>query len=976
MEELQTPVANDEKQTQQDLSDLNWSEIDVLDELVRDLDESMQQSAVHFAAQSLKPIGEAYGGMVERLKQELRTYLSELQSSENSQVVEKALLTAQHVETIISRFEEREIERLTEGMKAGLEEWDAAIDEYINKLPRSVERPLSEADLKKRPDDEKSLRRAKARLRFINVIRTQRKMKVPFQEVVIQFRDIRFKTSLHKTLGHFSMVHFELLSAWRTEMGRLLKSLATALERADSESRAEILENRVADFDEKAEELGQRAEAITTKMEKRLQRGMRRMTQESLDFSVRLDVKKAIKRQQKKLNPEALNLLNNRLNSFPDTWKHNQQAFHRQLLADLWLDKVALKLFKLSQGLQATVKERFIDPLQSNLENVNGGIEKVHEKVSESKVPAELPEIVLNEHLFLSHTALVNKLETGTEDAELSLPKEFELLRGEIKLTEVTFTRNLPQIKVTLGRVADYLIKTNFTEIHRAELIRVSTELSKLNSKVLNNTNLIAYAIEMAIEEQRTDDLREVIDKAKKENAEAFKNLTSISNRFIEQLTDAQNNTLSVLDIRALTSRADQLKQYVSKESRVNPLQAWFKKRRTSVKNFMHRLSRFVVRRRHEVVVAEFHKKNAALINDGERIYNFISGLRVDPEMDARLPYYYKQLFSGKHLSTAAGLRIRKNEMTLARKAVDRMKNGAGGALAIVGDALTGKTFMADYIATQVIQGKIVRVVPPQGGSHKREDLYRAIAVACGKAGTNARSVLAGLDPGTVLIFNDVEQWWLKHPDGTEALAAMGELIERYGRRHHFIITSNSYSFRLMLSVSGLNNWLVSSVIIQPATQQEMREIIWTRHETGGLVLESMGKKVEQMSGRAWDRLMNRFYRRSGGNVGLALRFWLQSIKEVDGSVIHIEDPGEISFPDIDNNNWKVLIYQLFLHRSLSLSRIQLMFADESPQWLRQHLAALKRTGLIEETGLEVFALNDLCRPYIEKWFNELRLIS
>lgn len=976
MEELQNSVPKGKEQTVEELSDLNWTDIAVLDDLVRNLDESMQQSAVHFTSKSLKPISEAYKGMVERLRQELRSYLSELQSKGKSQVVEQALLTAHHIEAIISKFEEREIEHLARGIKEGIEEWDKSIADHINDLPKYVDRPLTKSELQNQPGDEKLLRRAKTRLRLINIVRKQRKMKVPFQEVVVQFREIRFKTSLHKTLGHLSMEHFEMLTAWRGEMGRLLKSLATALERADNETRAQILENRVADFDSKAEVLVKRAEGVSAKVERRLRQGLRRMTQESLDFSARLDVKKALKRQQKKLNPEALKLLNSRLNTFPETWKHNQRAFHRQLLADLWLDKVALKLFKLSQGLQKKVKDRFVDPLRSNLEKVNSGIEKVLEKVSDSKIPGELPEITLNEHLFLSHTALVNKLETGTDDAELSLPKEFELLRGEIKLTEVTFTRNLPQIKVTLGRVADYLIKTNFTEVHRSELIRVSTELAKLNSKILNSTNLIAYAIEMAIEEQRTDDLREVLDKAKKENEEALNNLTSISNRFIEQLTDAQNNTLSVLDIRALTSRADQLKQYVSKESRINPLQSWFMKRKLAWKSFFRRLSRFVVRRRHEVVVAEFHKKNAALINDGERIYNFISGLRLDPEMDVRLPYYYKQLFSGKHLSTAAGLRIRKNEMTLARKAVDRMKNGAGGALAIVGDALTGKTFMADYIATQVIKAKIVRIVPPQGGSHKKEDLYRAIAVACARAGTNARSVLAGLDPGTVLIFNDVEQWWLKHPKGTEALNALGELIERFGRRHYFIITSNSYSFRLILSVSGLNNWLVSSVIIQPATQQEMREIIWTRHETGGLVLESMGKKVEQMSGRAWDRLMNRFYRRSGGNVGLALRFWLQSIKEVDGSVIRIEDSGHVTFPDIDNNNWKVLIYQLFLHRSLSLSRIQLMFGEESAQWLRQQLAALKRTGLIEETGLEVFALNDLCRPYIERWFNELRLIS
>lgn len=493
---------------------------------------------------------------------------------------------------------------------------------------------------------------------------------------------------------------------------------------------------------------------------------------------------------------------------------------------------------------------------------------------------------------------------------------------------------------------------------------------------MVNSANLIAYSLEIAKEENQFQGLTEVVTKSDVEVAAIAETLEETEARTLESLVEAQKNTLATLDITAVVSRADQLKQYVSREPVSRPFNVWVSRKLESLRRLKNRLKVFIVRHRHDVVVARFEKKHEQIVNEGERIQNFIETLRIDPEIDRKLPYYYKQLFSGKHLSNAAGVRIRYKEIELAKKAIARIQKGGGGAIAIVGDAMTGKTFLANYIATNLIRGKVYRVSPRPGGAHLESELHQAIMTACGKEFGNINGTLASLEAGSVFIFNDVEQWWLKHSKGKYAIDALIKIIERFSRRHFFILSSNSFSFRLIAPSSGLENLLAGTVMIAPATQEQIRDIIWLRHSTGGLHVESTGKRVDQLLGGSWDKLMRKFYKRSNGNVGLSLHFWLRSISEVEGENIRIEDRGLHSFPEITNPNWKVIIYQLFLHRNLSMARLKLLFEDEDMQWLRQNLNALSRIGLLEETGRETYALNAMCRPYIERWFSELKLIN
>lgn len=940
------------------------------------LQDDFESLLPEFLEMGIQPVVEAYADLSAHLSSQIENWLQQLKANSFNNSQPSSKLLAQNIEDKLQDFVDKNGQVQSEAISQAILHWKESVDDIIEKAAERVTLNITNTELQKSEEDDSSLRRAKRKLRLLNMVRHQNRRRVPFREVLNNVYDVSGKPALHKAMGEFSLGYFRILNEWRSLLARELKLLLLSLQSANETERKEILSNRSAAFRTRAEELTTLNSNILDDARKSLQNLVSDVIERTEHLSMRLDVKSELRRRKKKLNVVALSNLNLRLLKFNEVWKNNQQAYHNQLIVDLWLDEVSLSVSQFSQRIAQQLSKDYFEPVAMNSQKFIKAIARIDKYLKQENTD-DHPEIpALNDQIFLSHRTLVNRLEVATDDFANTLPQESTLLMGDLTMSAIAFTRKVPTLTIPLRGTADYLIKTNYTELHRTIIINTISALNKLNSRLLNGANLMNYTLEMAKDDRHYAGVEDVFIKIKQDVAGIEEQLGTLKNALDEQLNESVNNTMSALDIRSVTARADNLKQHVDQKKTISPLQKWMGKKLYRLNLFWKKFSRFVVRRRHEAVIARFEKKNSPLINEGEQIQSFIEQLRISPEMDKKLPYYYKQLFSGKHLSTTAGIRLRNEEISSARKSVDRLREGSGGAIAVVGDALTGKTFLAEYVASEIIKGKVFRVSAPPGGSNNADDLNRAVLSVCGSPNENIRSVLASLEAGSVFVFNDLEQWWMKQSDGDQAIRALCVLIEKFSRRHFFIFTCNSYSFRLISETTALSDWLLSTIIIRPVTQDQMREIIWMRHETGGLILESMGKRVEQLSGRAWESLMTKFYRRSKGNVGLALRFWLCGIRQVNGDAIRVEDPGLLRFPDIKNVNWKVIIYQLFLHRALSSERLLQMFEDEGAEWLRVNIRALKRIGLIEETSREVFALNDFARPYIEDWFASLKLIT
>ncbi len=954
----------------------NHSVEEKIDQAFQTAEERLLKAVDDYVEAGFAPASGVYRALIEQCSEHLVVFLKRIQTAGATTAVDEAIRTTVQIDSLLKKFSDGKMDELESGLKTAYENWEKEWVATQQDIQKDVELTLTADQLKSNSSDGKVTRRYKRKLRMFRFGRSKVKTNVPLRAIFDHYRQVSVKPEVHKTLGHFSSLGFQLTNSLRRVFNRQLKLLVISLDKTEENEQSEIVEQRLEKFDEIVQALISQSDDLTNQVRDALTKATKKALADASAMAVTPGASKLLRRREIKVNDTSLAILIQRLHSFPEVWKINQQAFHRQMQADLWFGRMALNVFRLARNSRLKVQSEFLHPVEENIQLLEKGLETLRRQ-SQKKKSNDPPEpIELNDQLYLSADGMINMLENTTDSVAQILPESFDLLKGEAEFTELAYTRKLPTEKIALSRIADYLIKTNFTENHRKELVKLSQQVKQLNNRIVNSANLIGYSMEMATEDNNQKAITEAIDKTESEIKEAKTTLDKLKSGFVQQLTADQNNTLTSLEINVVVTRADQLQQYVNKEPVEKPFNRWISKKMRGFGNIWRKLGLFIVRRRHDVVVARHQKKHEELINDGELIQNFVESLRVSPELDQQLPYYYKQLFSGKHLSNAAGVRIRKNEISQARKVVGRIHRGSGGALAITGDAMTGITFLTNYIATQVISGKTYRIAPPVGGGHTEAELFRAIMEPFGKKRGNVYSVLSSIEPGSVFIFHDLEQWWLKHPEGDEAIKALTHLIERFGRRFYFLLTCNSFSFRLISKIGSLENFLTSTIVIAPATLEEMREIIWLRHTTGGMNVEISGKRAEHLNGVQWDGVLKKFYKRSNGNIGLALHFWLRSIHSIKGDTIVIKETSLDSFPNISNSDWKVLIYQLFLHRTLSLTRMRMLFEDEDPQWLRQNLSALIRFGLVEETGRHSYTLNVMSRPYIERWFNELKLIS
>ena len=222
-------------------------------------------------------------------------------------------------------------------------------------------------------------------------------------------------------------------------------------------------------------------------------------------------------------------------------------------------------------------------------------------------------------------------------------------------------------------------------------------------------------------------------------------------------------------------------------------------------------------------------------LNHIEQTNQFVQALDYNEGVENELSFYYKKLFTGSHLGHLNPL-YKNKELTAAYNAVGRIDSGVSGALMIIGESLSGKTFFIENISNSLITGEKVFVNPPVKQSFDASDIRRALQNSFGKKGS-AESILNHINPKTILIFDDLENWWVKAPKGNKAINYLAELIEKFGNKHYFLLSCNIFSFDIIRQVSHLEKQLLATIIVPPASKSELKEILWNRHRTAGAEL-------------------------------------------------------------------------------------------------------------------------------------------
>ncbi|NBC06801.1 MAG: hypothetical protein GVY26_06360, partial [Bacteroidetes bacterium] len=222
----------------------------------------------------------------------------------------------------------------------------------------------------------------------------------------------------------------------------------------------------------------------------------------------------------------------------------------------------------------------------------------------------------------------------------------------------------------------------------------------------------------------------------------------------------------------------------------------------------------------------------------------------------------------------------------------------------------------------------------------------------------------------------DVELWWLRQEEGSRAIGALIDTIQDYSLRHRFILTANLEALKHLRDYTSLERALLSTIVLSPFSREQMRQVLWARHKTGGVQLPFQGMPEGAMSDKSWDRLFSRLHKQSEGNIGLALHHWLAKIQPAAGNKLNWQgDRPHMDFPELEDPTWYFVLLQLYLHKALSYRRFARLFEREGKAWAEDRISELHKARVLLPHSRDVLELRPAVRFYLGRCLKEKGLL-
>jgi amino acid transporter len=557
--------------------------------------------------------------------------------------------------------------------------------------------------------------------------------------------------------------------------------------------------------------------------------------------------------------------------------------------------------------------------------------------------------------------------------ASSSLPETIEVL--EESSSAEFYSRqfkSIESVSISVSKLMDYLLQSEFVEPLQESLAALPKKIEKatmVNSEALRS---MTFALELEREKTGTVGLSEekTIEIISRQLSELRQELTrseelkvQISRIFQERLNSFEDKLFYHSFIKA----ANNLKQYIREiESR----KRWFiiRSKREKVGNYIqHILNQFWYRQSKGIMLTQ--KLKAKTRGDEFQVnksLNFLESISVKPEVNEKLPFYYKQLFLRKQYFLNEFWVGRENELAGANKALRRFKSGIRGGILITGDHNSGKTFFSQYFISQYYKdANVYNLAAPFGGSTDVNVFKEAIETALEVKGSYYR-IFNSLPENSVLIIDDLALWWEKSQQGMNVVNQLIDLIEKYGHQCLFLVNLNRFSLEVLKKTNNINNYFLNVINLEPVSSEDLQKIILLRHKSSILNIR-LGRKVSDTV-RSWDyaRVFAKHFTYSKGNVGVALQAWLANIIEVDGDKIYIQSPRtpDLFIFDYLKPEWYILIVQLVLHKRANLRKLSRICQTNIGD-TKSNVEILKRSGILSESNPGVYELNSFIYPHI-----------
>lgn len=935
-----------------ELKTLPVSDISEINELVLDLDAHLEETAASFAEKALAPIASLYLQYIDNVEKEFEAALSK-NDSDNSvpRIVSTFNKSLNKIIELSEDFSMNKLSSLEEIFDNGVKELVAARKDFVAKAPKKIKFELPESHPKGRFSS---------------------KGTILWKAILSHYYDGNILPNTRNSLYYFGVQNFSLVNNLSEQISRetqlLIQNLST--ERADTLAE---YKTRVVDLFKVLRKECVSLESQTLNSIKAFERNLCVELAKEADDP---DFNKNIKAKRAKLKNKYIRRDEKSVSFYASNWSKNQDSAHKQSEAGLNLLTAGLSVYGINERIKSRVIKTVIKSQENKIKLLGKSTDYIIESLKEKnagdftgqefeKLTESIEYINLGNSLDTEEANILSVSGTTPQTVELITSDSFKTLlnkQGE----------NVERVSLNLGDIQDYIIQNSYLtplQATKKNLTKVSNEIAE---EIYYSANLLNNTVEnLKADDDTKDDA--IIVKDLKGKIENYQNkLNGIAESFSYEITNNLLSTLVELNIKSILESAETYAK-VARASFIKPkFQNWYGDKKSGISGIYEKITGFVVRRKQEIDTRRFEVSDEQFLNRIEQTSDFVSSLSLKPEIQKEVPFYQKKLSVVGSSRKKEILETDENLLS-AKNAINKINKSVSGAIIVLGESLSGKTYFTETIAKTFLNGKIVHVNPPPKQNYNANDVHFAFQKSFNRTGT-AKSILEQIPKGTVLIFDDIEKWWIKSRNGNTVINYLTKTIEDYGNKHYFLLNSNIHSFQVIKQTSDLERHLLSTIVLSPATKSELKRVVLDRYHIAGVKLRYNGRPLEEA--RKVDALFSDIYSKSNGKIGLALNFWGSSIEKDDEDRLAITMPNNLKFPDIKNPYWKIILYHLVIHNGLTEGQISEVFDPTKNNWVTTTLKEMEKAELVYKQFNNTYILNTAAKHFVENWLKESKILK
>ncbi len=873
----------------------------------------------------------------------------------------------------LSRFNEDVIRDIHESMSHALDVYLNNVHDFNSKLPDKLIVKFSKPEFKSRKNDSFRIKLFKLRSRLRGMLfGWPINRKVEMSKAADLFLYANRLEPIGDYYEQFGLATFKYVSNLR----RCLVDMGKGIEQI-------IVDQENSSFKKDLDDLKVRTTQLLAEIVNNLELSNREITN-----TLNSDLKQSLQRLSFVVGKSESEYLISPYKKLLHKRGHGKKDVH--LAPEIWLKNI--RLFANKSILEFTLislKQRFKIKLKKHVNEIslwvdgktNETIGEVKSLLQELKTLSEVPD---SSNIFqslseLKNSAMQDRFEVFFKDVNdilSELPEVVEVNDDSFfsEVEEGKFPESEVR-KIDLRSKAQFYIGTELISNARKSSDELSHTLKDVSTKVADKLRLAIFNIDNIISSEETTESSQqrenLVDELMNDIAVYELQIKKAYEQFEDNLYQFLNHSLEPLHQLVFSKQPDTKKS--STKHRIAPIRFVGKALRPFSNFFNKQLVNILYSQSEGIMLAQritnFEKEHKI---SNQAIQEMLVSLAGSTEVKKNIPFYYQSLFSGSTALSKDLWVTRSAEQKEAKRITDRFKSGYTGALLITGNRNSGKSTLSKYIAnTYLPKFEHHSLKAPKGGSSNKKDFMDALQKAL-KIQVDPYYYLQSSMQQRVIIINDLELWWERHPDGFEVMNELIRMIDTFSGKVFFIVNCGTLAYGLISRFLNFDAYFMGQIECEPFDAKELKDIVLFRHTTGGLKLSYNGKGENALTEWNYAHLFNKYFNLSDGNPGYTLQAWLSNITKVVGKTIYIKTP---SIPNLSHLNnvsedlWLVLL-QLALHRRISAQRLSKVLHQSESQ-IATLLKDMQRAGLVEERFTGVFAINGMLEPHIVKKMKE-----